>query len=293
MSFKNSFTISDIETDDEQISTNEYDRVTPADDHFLDDEESTEEMPETGETVETGETDEPGETGETVVEAIKLPIESLPDDFLDDDAGFDDIVAPSAKKTTVATTKTIAKPESTKTTVAPKKAVAKPESTKKPVATTKAVAKPELTKTSIVPAKTTYPAKTTSPITTPSTRSYFVSAKSVSSPPDKTTPKTYLVEGLGRFVIDPAHLPSVCKYMKKVQLLDLYIVKVFDNPDMWIQKNYKSGKTRVIIDCAEGEYELEDIDVAKGYSEYAKGITALQNAQEIIDLQIKLVKIWN
>uniref|UniRef100_A0A6C0JRD5 Uncharacterized protein n=1 Tax=viral metagenome TaxID=1070528 RepID=A0A6C0JRD5_9ZZZZ len=274
MSLKNSFTISDIETDDEQTDeqTNEYDRVSPADDHFLDDEESTEEMPETN--VETG---EPVETGETVVEAIKLPIESLPDDFLDDDAGFDDIVAPSAKKTTVA----------------PKKAVAKPESTKTTVATTKAVAKPELTKTSIVPAKTTYPAKTTSPITTPSTRSYFVSVKSVSSTPDKTTPKTYLVEGLGRFVIDPAHLPSVCKYMKKVQLLDLYIVKVFDNPDMWIQKNYKSGKTRVIIDCAEGEYELEDIDVAKGYSEYAKGISALEKAQEIIDLQIKLVKIWN
>src|SRR6185503_5037496 len=120
MSFKNSFTISDIETD-EQFSTNEYDRVSPADDHFLDGEESTEEMPETGEPVETG------ETGEPVVEAIKLPIESLPDDFLDDDAGFDDIVAPSAKKTTVATTKAVAKPELTKTTVAPKKAVAKPE----------------------------------------------------------------------------------------------------------------------------------------------------------------------
>ena len=129
------------------------------------------------------------------------------------------------------------------------------------------------------------------------TRDYFVSStpstKPTSTPKsEKTPPKTYLVEGLGRFVIDPEHLPSVVKYMKKVELLDLYIVKIFSNPDMWVQKNYKSGKTRVIIDCADGDYELEDIDVAKGYAEYTKGIKALEKAETIYQLQRKLMEAW-
>lgn len=55
----------------------------------------------------------------------------------------------------------------------------------------------------------------------------------------------YYIQGIGYYPIDVKHLPKDLYKMNKIELLDLLIFKF--NDKTWIQKNYISGRIRIII----------------------------------------------
>lgn len=94
----------------------------------------------------------------------------------------------------------------------------------------------------------------------------------------------YYLQGLGYDLVSKKNLPDYFN-MLQVPLLDLFIYRIEDN--VWVQKNYKSGKIRIIIatkDVLEPpilEKECENFDIEKIKATFDRVPLILQKQKEI------------
>lgn len=100
----------------------------------------------------------------------------------------------------------------------------------------------------------------------------------------------YYIQGLGYHPIDPKHLPSETCWINKIELLDLYILKLSDN--IWVQKNYVSGKIRVIIKTKTVQ-EVKDVEEQCNVVNLVKIQKLFENVDAILDKQQELIQLFS
>lgn len=104
----------------------------------------------------------------------------------------------------------------------------------------------------------------------------------------------YYIEEIGKIPI--SNLPKQNNYMVKDTLLDLYFQKLNliteNNTKIWIQKNYLSGKVRIIIEYVEGELFEQLIEKVKETAQYKRALETFESAENILRYQNELDKLW-
>lgn len=99
----------------------------------------------------------------------------------------------------------------------------------------------------------------------------------------------YYIQGIGYHPIDPKHLPTQTHWINKIDLLELYIVKLSN--DYWVQKNYVSGTIRAII-------KTKDVLEIKTMEEKCKKLNLekinvlFERVDEIIKKQEELAELF-
>ncbi len=97
----------------------------------------------------------------------------------------------------------------------------------------------------------------------------------------------YYIQGIGYHPVSKKNLPDFFNIMK-VPLLDLYIYRIED--DVWVQKNYISGKIRVIIrtkevmDPIKMEKECEEFDMKRITKIFDNVVAIQQKQKELSDM---------
>lgn len=99
----------------------------------------------------------------------------------------------------------------------------------------------------------------------------------------------YYIQGLGYHPIDQKHLPCQICWINRIELLDLYIVKLSN--DVWVQKNYVSGKIRVIIKTKTVE-QVADVEERCKSVNLEKIQKLFESVDAILDKQAELVNLF-
>lgn len=100
----------------------------------------------------------------------------------------------------------------------------------------------------------------------------------------------YYIEGIGYHPIDSKYLPSQMFWINKVDILDLYILKISN--DFWVQKNYKSGKIR-IIKKTKSIQEIKDLEAEIKKVNMKKIEFIFNKVDEILNKQEELKMMYD